>query len=67
MSQYYPIPVVGIVGLSAAMILSRSTALPDEIAGALAVLAGLVAGGAWILSPLPNGTTVIGSGGGSDE
>ena len=67
MSQFYPIPVVGIVGMTVGLILSRATTLPDEIAGAVAVVAGLTAGVAWILSPLPNGTTVAVSGGAADE
>ena len=67
MSQFYPIPVAGVVGMTVGLTLLDTTGLSQLAVATVSVVAAALAGSAWIASSLPNGSMVPAPSGGSDE
>ena len=67
MSQFYPIPAAGVVGMTVGLILLDTTGLSELAVGSVSVVAAALAGSAWMASSLPNGSLLAAPGGGSDE
>ena len=67
MSQFYPIPVAGVVGLTVGLTLLDTTGLSELAVGTVSVVAATLAGSAWMASSLPNGSVLAAPRGGSDE
>ncbi len=67
MSQFFPLPVGAGAALVTAMILRETTALPQLAISAVGLAAAAVVATAWLASPLPNGSMVVGAGGDGDE
>jgi len=67
MSQFYPIPVAGVAGMTVALILLDTTGLSQLTIGAVSVVGAALSAAAWMASSLPNGSMVAVSGGESDE
>ena len=67
MSQFYPIPVAGVVGMTVGLTLLDTTGLSQLAVATVSVVAAALAGSAWMASSLPNGSLLAAPGGGSDE
>ena len=59
MSQFYPIPMGAVAGLTVGLILRDTTGLSQLAVGVLAVVAAALTGAAWLASSLPNGSMVV--------
>jgi len=67
MSQFFPPPVGAGAAVMTALILRETTALPQLVISALGLAAAVVVATAWLASPLPNGSMVVGAGSDGDE